>query len=161
MAMMKITDALIAEHVAFSGVFDQIERLLPKAQTVDEVKLLGSLVEGLLGGHAETEQDLAYAAVDHVLEDKNQLRRMHQDHQEIDAHLNRVQAATDLVEGQRLLRAAVKASRKHFRSEERTVFPLINQVLRSEMLAELGDAWMQRYSGRQLRGGGEPIESLI
>jgi len=143
--MTTITDALVTEHRVFLTVFDQVERALPKLDTLAEAKLLGTLVEDLLHGHADAETNLAYAALDHVLEEKGQLDRMNQDHDEIDARLKQVQTARDLAEGRRLLKAALKASREHFRHEEETVFPLIERVLRRETLLSLGEAWRQDH----------------
>ncbi len=134
------------EHAVFSVVFDQIERLFAKMTSAQEVKLMATVAEGLLSGHGEAEKHLAYAALDHVLEEKGELHRLHQDHQEIDSHFRRVQAATDLVEAQRLLKKALAASREHFRREEKHVFPLLDKTLRADTLGDLGQAWMRNYS---------------
>ena len=37
---MKITEALLAEHVVFHNIFDYIERILPDVKTLAEVKSL-------------------------------------------------------------------------------------------------------------------------
>jgi hemerythrin-like domain-containing protein len=139
----KITQALTTEHVVFRTVFDQIDQLLPNLTAVGEVKLLARLVEGLLHRHGEIERNLAYLALDHVLQERGQLDRLHQEHQEIDARLKRVQGASDVPQAQRLLRSALAASREHFRQEERTVFPFMEEVLSVETLARLGTAWQE------------------
>jgi hemerythrin-like domain-containing protein len=142
--MFTITKALIAEHAFFLDLFDQIDHLLPAAASLGEIRLLGNLVERLLQRHGETEKDLAYTALDHVLQDKGHLDRMHQDHQEIDACLRRVQSESNPMEARRLLKAAILASREHFRREEQFVFPAVERALQGATLAELGDAWMSR-----------------
>ena len=142
--MTSITGALRTEHVVFTTVFDSIERTLSQVQTVEEAKRLAGLVESLLRGHSDTETDLAYAALDHVLENEGELDQLHEDHQEIDARLKRVQSTKDCGEARRLLKAALRASREHFLREERTVFPLIDRALSQEMLTALGSAWAQR-----------------
>jgi hemerythrin-like domain-containing protein len=142
--MMTITETLIAEHRVFTEVFDQIESFLPKLTTLAEVKLLARLAEGMLQGHADTENNLAYAALDHVLKDKGHLDRLHQDHQEIDENLRRVQTARDFDKARRLLKSAIIASRKHFQREEQSIFPLIERVLRQDTLAELASAHFQQ-----------------
>lgn len=144
--MTTITDVLVTEHRVFLTVFDQVERALPNLTTLAEAKLLGALVEGLLRDHADTETNLAFSAMDHILEQKGELDRMYQDHEEIDGRLKRVQAAGDLAEGRRLLKAALNASREHFQREEEEVFPSIEQVLQPETLRNLSDAWTQRHS---------------
>jgi hemerythrin-like domain-containing protein len=146
MQIMKITEALIAEHTIFLGVFDQIERVLPSLTTHSEVRTMASIVEGLLEGHAKTETNLAYLALDHVLEENGGLSRMHQDHNEIDDRLRKVHTARTCAEARRLLKLALLASREHFRAEERSVFPLLEKVLQKQTLTELGKSWMQRQA---------------
>jgi len=148
MPSMKITEALVAEHNIFLSVFDQIERVLPSLTTPAEVTTMAKIVEGLLQGHAETETNLAYLALDHVLQDKGGLQRMHQDHHEIDDRLKKVHTAGTCAEARRLLKSALLASREHFRLEERSVFPLLEQVLRKETLGELGSTWLQRSAAQ-------------
>ncbi len=143
---MRITEALIAEHTIFLGVFEQIERALPSLATPAEVATMASIVEGLLRGHAQAETDLAYLALDHVLENDGALNRMHQDHHEIDDRLRRVHAARTCAEARRLLKAAIVASRDHFQGEEHHVFPFLEKTLQEETLTELGQAWMQRQA---------------
>jgi hemerythrin-like domain-containing protein len=148
MAIMNITEALIAEHTIFLGVFDQIERVLPSLVTLAEVRTMANIVEGMLRGHAETEANLAYLALDHVLQDKGELQRMHQDHHEIDGRLKKVHTANTCAEARRLLKAALVSSREHFQGEERSVFPLLEKALHQDTLAELGRTWMQRSKVR-------------
>jgi hemerythrin-like domain-containing protein len=144
MPNMRITEALVAEHTVFLSVFDQIERVLPSLATPAEVQTMASLVEGLLEGHAKTETNLAYLALDHVMEHNGELKRMHQDHHEIDDRLRKVHSASNCAQARRLLKSAITASRDHFRAEERSVFPLLERTLQEETLTELARDWMQR-----------------
>jgi hemerythrin-like domain-containing protein len=144
MLIMKITEALIAEHNIYLEVFDQIKRVLPSLTSPLEVKTMANIVEGLLQHHAETETNLAYLALDHVLHDQGELGRMHQDHHEIDARLKKVRAAKTCAEARCLLKSVLLASREHFQLEERSVFPLLEEALQAETLVELGRAWLQR-----------------
>ena len=141
---MKITEALVAEHTIFLGVFDQIERVLPSLTTPMEVVTMARIIEGLLETHAQTETNLAYSALDHVLEHNGELKRMHQDHHEIDARLREVHTAGTVAQARRLLKTAITTSREHFHAEERSVFPLLEKVLQEETLIELGQNWLQR-----------------
>jgi hemerythrin-like domain-containing protein len=143
---MKITELLLAEHTIFLGVFDQIERVLPSLTTPTEVRTMGSIVEGMLRKHAETETNLAYLALDHVLADQGEMSQMHQDHHEIETELKAVQHANTCAQARRLLKAALMASRNHFQGEERHLFPLLERVLDAETLTELGNVWLQRLS---------------
>ncbi len=141
---MRITEALIAEHTIFLNVFGQIERVLPSLATPAELGTMARIVEGLLEGHARAETDLAYLALDHVLQNNGELKRMHQDHHEIDERLRKVHAAKTCAEGRRLLKAALSFSREHFRAEERNIFPFLESVLEEDTLTELGETWLQR-----------------
>ena len=144
--MATITNALVMEHAAFCAVFNQMENILAELHSAREVQLFASLVEGLLKGHGETETHLAYAALDHVLEENGSLKQLHQDHQEIDEHFRRVHNATELADAQRLFTKALTATREHFRREEQIVFPFLERVLQPETLGALGQTWMQARS---------------
>ncbi|HTT57359.1 MAG TPA: hemerythrin domain-containing protein [Opitutaceae bacterium] len=141
---MKITDVLVTEHRTFDRVFAEVERALARATTLGEVQNLARLVEALLTEHGAAETELAYLAVDHVLQDRGQLDRLHQDHREIDASLRAVQSAPDAAEARRLLAAALQASRQHMLLEERAIFPVLERALQPVTLVELAAAWMER-----------------
>lgn len=142
---MSITDVLVAEHVAFAALFDQMQASLPACRTVAEVALLARLVEGVLRHHGEAEEHLVLTALDHLLAERGQLDALHHEHQELDQRLRQVGATADLPEARRRLMAVLTASRKHFRGEERDVFPRIERVLQPDSLARLGEAFLQHY----------------
>lgn len=146
---MKITEALVAEHTIFLGVFDQIERVLPSLTTPAEVRTMARIIMGMLENHADAEANLAYLALDHVLAQRGHLERMHQDHHEIDQRLRQVHSANTCAEGRRLLKAALESAREHFRLEERVLFPVLEKVLQRETLDELGNAWRQRATASE------------
>ena len=124
-----ITNFLTTEHVVFCELFDEIDRLLPDVRTAAEVRLISRLVEGVLSRHAEVEQNLAFAALDHALAEKGELNHLYQDHDEIDACLHHATLAAEFTEAVRFLRAGLKASREHFDREEETIFPLFEKLL--------------------------------
>lgn len=143
---MKITDALVAEHTIFGAVFDQIEKALPSLTTPAEIRTMAGLVEGLLQRHASFETNVAYAALDHLLAQRGELDRMHQEHAELDGRLKTVQTTQSCPEARRLLKAALNAAREHFNLEEKVIFPLLEKSLGTEALKELGKPWLQRGS---------------
>jgi hemerythrin-like domain-containing protein len=143
--MARIIDALVMEHVVFRALLDEIERLLPSLDSIPEVGLLSTVVERVLRQHAETETDLAYAALDHVLAEKGELDHLYQDHQEIDHNFKRVHSASSLAEAKRLLKKALAATREHFQHEEQVVFPLLERALHGETLIDLGDTWLREH----------------
>jgi len=144
--METITNVLITEHAVFCEVFNQIERVLAGPKSAPEVKMLGSVVEGLLRDHAETETHLAYSALDHALADRGALERLFQDHHEIDDRFERIHRTTDPAEAQLLLKKALAATREHFRREEKNVFPILEQTLQLDTLWTLGRKWTESHS---------------
>lgn len=145
---MKITDILLAEHIVFHNVFDHIEAVLPGLKAAGEVKALAELMETLLRGHSQTEDDLVLAPLEHCLEQIGQRDSFDREHHEIDANLLKVRGAKTLAEARRLLQRAVTYSRKHFDREERIVFPLAEKVMKRETLATLGRAWMKQREAK-------------
>jgi hemerythrin-like domain-containing protein len=141
---MKITDALLAEHVVFHNIFDHIEHILPQLKTLAEVKGWAGLMEVLLLAHGKAEEDLVFAPLNHYLEQLGQSDSFEHEHREIDNSLLRVKAARRLPEARQLLLQAVTASRTHFDREERIVFPLAEKVMKDKTLTELGRAWMKQ-----------------
>jgi len=136
--MGTIIDSLTAEHALLCELFDEMERLLPGLRTVSEVHLLSRLLEGVLLRHANVEQNLAFAALDHALAEKGQLRRLHQEHEEIDHCLHQAKVAKQFPEAVRLLKAGLAASRSHFHLEETVIFPLLHELFRPAELEVLG-----------------------
>jgi hypothetical protein len=146
---VKITEALVTEHRIFSSVFDQIESALPKLTSLTEVNTMAAIVRSLLEPHAKTETSLAYLALDHVLAEKGQLDRLHEEHEEIDDHLKEVHSAATCDHARQLLRKAILASRNHFRHEELTVFPFLEKWVQPETLLELGGIWLKHSAVTQ------------
>ncbi len=141
---MKITEALLAEHLVFHNMFDHIEARVPYLKTLDEVKSLAGLMESLLRDHSDTEDELFIGPLEHCFEQIGQRDAFLEEHQEIDDSLKNVQRARHLKQARELLLAAVTYSRKHFDKEERIVFPLAERVLKSETLTTLGQAWTEQ-----------------
>jgi hypothetical protein len=140
---------LVAEHNTFLIVFDHIERALPSLATQTEISTMARMVEGLLESHAKTETNMAYLALDHVLQQNGELKRMHQEHHEIDHRLQEVHKATTCSESRRLLKEVLVGCREHFQLEERHIFPLLEKELEEETLTQLGQDWLQRSNVRK------------
>jgi hypothetical protein len=141
---MKITEALLAEHLVFHSMFDRLETMAPKLKTLAEVKTVAGLMESLLKAHSDTEDDLFMGPLEHCFEQIGQRESFHEEHVEIDENLKLVQKAKQLKRAQNLLLAAVTYSRGHFEREERIVFPLAERVLKSKTLTALGQTWMEQ-----------------
>jgi hemerythrin-like domain-containing protein len=139
--VVTIIDGLVAEHRVFLSLFEQIECALPGVKTVDEIALLCRLLEALLHNHGMAETDLAYIALDHILQQQDQMTRLHHDHEELDGLLRNVEKIKDLPKARVRFKAVLDACRAHFDEEERNVFPLIEKALQHETLLVLGRTW--------------------
>jgi hemerythrin-like domain-containing protein len=141
---MKITEALLAEHMVFHNLFDHIEATAPQAKTLPELKTLAALMESMLKAHSDTEDALFNGPLEHCFEQIGQRDAFLQEHREMDGNLEMVQKATRADHARELLLAAVTHSRQHFDKEERIVFPMAEQVLKGKTLDELGQTWMEQ-----------------
>jgi hemerythrin-like domain-containing protein len=138
---MRITEAIAAEHVTLSRMFDNIERKLPSLKSRAQIRATAAVVAGLLGRHAESETDLAFQPLDRAQQGKGRFSTVEQEHHEIDARLHQARAALTCAQARRLLRAAMGFSRRHFRNEERCIFPLLERALKPEDSTALGKAF--------------------
>ncbi len=141
---MKITEALLAEHVVFHTLFDHIEKTAPNLRTLAEVKSLAILLEATLSAHSRTEDTLLIEPLDHCLEQMGQAEPFHQEHREIDSSLAEIRSARQVKTARILLLSAVAYSRSHFDKEERVLFPLAEKVLKSKTLTTLAGDWMKQ-----------------
>ncbi|HEY5912887.1 MAG TPA: hemerythrin domain-containing protein [Verrucomicrobiae bacterium] len=141
---MKITEALLAEHMVFHNMFDHIEATAAKLKSLGEVKAVAAVMEEMLKAHSDTEDELFLGPLEHCFEQIGQRDAFIEEHQEMDGNLQLVQQANRLKEAQQLLLAAVAHSRRHFDREERVVFPLAESVLKAQTLDDLGKAWMDQ-----------------
>ena len=148
---MGITEVIAMEHVTLLRVFDQVERILPGLRSAEEVGTMATLLEGMLGTNAQLEGDFAFAALDPAPHDKRGLAALHEEHREVDDRFRRVGQAATCEGARRLLRAAMCASREHFRHEERDLFPVVERALGLGVLTALGGAF-KRASKAKTKG---------
>lgn len=146
---MKVTEAIAVEHVTLLRVFDQVERVLPGLRSAAEVGTMATILEGLLGTHAQLEVDLAFVALDHALHHKWRLTTLHQDHKEMDERLCQVHQAATCGRARQLLRGAMRASREHFCHEERDLIPVVERALGLCALTALGEAFKNASKGKR------------
>jgi hemerythrin-like domain-containing protein len=146
--MMKITEALLAEHQVFHSLFDHLEKHAASFKTVAEIRTVALLLEAMLAAHARTEDRLFIDPLEHCLEQIGQRDTFHEEHEEIDAQLLGISKTHQVKQARALLLAAVLASRKHFDKEERLIFPLAERVMSAATLVTLGKKWAeQRVDG--------------
>jgi len=145
---MKITEALLAEHLVFHNMFDHIEATVPKLKTLAEVKSLAALMESVLKAHSDTEDELFIGPLEHCFEQIGQRDAFLEEHQEIDDNLRTLRQAKQLKQARQLLLAAVAYSRRHFDKEERIVFPMAERVLKPKTLSTLGAEWLRKRDAK-------------
>jgi hemerythrin-like domain-containing protein len=143
---MKITEALLAEHLVFHSMFDHIESAVPKLKTLAEIQSLAALMESLLKAHSETEDELFIGPLEHCFEQIGQRDAFIQEHEEMDGSLKQVRAAKQVSRARKLLLSAVDYSREHFEKEEHFIFPMAERVLNNKTLSSLGQTWIDRRS---------------
>ncbi len=141
---MKITEALLAEHVVFHNLFDHIESILPKLKTVAEVHALAGVLDATLQAHSLVEDKLLIEPLEHCFAEIGQQETFHDEHEEIDEQLKSVLSSPNLKTTRRLLQIAVVACRNHFDKEERLIFPMAEKALKSRTLSILGESWMRQ-----------------
>lgn len=140
---MKITEALLAEHVVFHNLFDYVEKVAPTLRKLAEVKSLARLLEAMLAAHSEIEDRFLIEPLEHCFEQLGQRDTFHQEHEVIDRHLLKALSSRRIGEARDCLLEAVLASRKHFDKEERLVFPMAETLLKHQTLTRLGTRWIR------------------
>jgi hemerythrin-like domain-containing protein len=141
---MKITEALLAEHLVFHNLFDYLESTVPKLKTLPQIKSLAALLRVMLDAHSRTEDELFIGPLEHCFEQIGQRETFHQDHEDIEESLISAEKARQSRQARRYLLAAVVCCRKHFDKEERIVFPMAERVLNTRTLQALGQTWMRQ-----------------
>ena len=111
---MKCTEAIIAEHAALLERFAEVERVLPQLKSRAEIGAMAALVEGVLGGHADWETDVAFAPSDRALRLMDRFARVAQAHQEINQSLHRARRA--LADAWKEKPARIRSERKPYGS---------------------------------------------
>ena len=138
---MKITQALLAEHVVFHNLFDHVEKTAPKLRTLAEVRLLAATLEAMLAVHSKVEDHLLMEPLEPNLHQLGQHENFHAEHHEIDRILGTIRTARQVAVARHALSRAVAVARRHFDKEERIVFPLAEKILSAKTLLELGRRW--------------------
>lgn len=141
---MKITEALLAEHLVFHNLFDHVEKMAPQLRTSAEIKALAALTRAMLSAHSRTEEELFIGPLEPSFEQIGQRETFHEEHNLIEANLAQVQKTQQTRKARELLLATIVLCRRHFDKEERIVFPMAEQILKNKTLQELGQTWMNQ-----------------
>ncbi len=141
---MKITEALLAEHVVYHNLFDYLERILPTVRTLSEVRMLSALLETMLRNHTMVEDHLLIDPLEATFSQMGQDETFHEEHDEIERDLKSVLAVNRIGAAKQRLLDAVVLCRKHFDKEERIVFPMAERQLSPKSLLVLGKRWEEQ-----------------
>lgn len=147
---MKITEALLAEHVVFHNLFDYVERATPKLRTLAEIRALAGMLDAMLTAHGQIEDKLVMEPLEHCLDQLGQNHAIHAEHEHIETMLAQVRSCRDVKQAKKLLVIAVVVARQHFDREERVIFPLAEKWLKAKTLQTLGTEWVAKR--KQVQG---------
>ncbi|HSH94270.1 MAG TPA: hemerythrin domain-containing protein [Roseimicrobium sp.] len=141
---MKITEALLAEHVVFHHLFDQLEQTAKGVKSVVGLQTLATVLGGMLHQHSLVEDQLLMEPLDHCLDHLGQKETFHDEHEMIDKSMALIMSAKTVPKARRQLLETIQRAREHFDKEERIVFPLAEDSLSDRTLKSLGQDWRER-----------------
>lgn len=132
---MWITDAFRAEHRTLLAQIDQLRRF-SNGSTGDWTG--ADRLTADLTSHAHLEEELLFWHLEPQLGGGGPLEVMRQEHREIEALLARLGETRDPAETRADAAALVQLAAEHFAKEEQVLFPMAEQILAADVLAELG-----------------------
>ncbi len=138
---MKLTDALLAEHVVFHSVFGSLNRELPNFKSVEEFHVAARMLLGTLEAHGRAEHELLLPPVEVYLAEVGQLENFHHEDDAIIDNLKATAEASTVDDAKSHLVRALRLATEHFDKEERLVFPLAEKHISESSLHELGARW--------------------
>lgn len=138
---MKITDALLGEHAVFYAQFDHLEKAVPAANSVAQVKSLGEMLAAALAGHAQLEEELLFKNLEPHIGSMGPLAVMRMEHDQIEGGLEALPDVRELEQARTLLLQIIVVAQGHFAKEEQVLYPLASQALSTEKMLDLGAQW--------------------
>lgn len=144
LAPVKITDAFLGEHAVLYAQLDHLERAVPAAKTLGELKAMAAVLEAALASHADLEDELLLDGLQPGLAQMGKLERLQQEHDGICKGLAQVRAARTCAQARGLLLELIQRTREEFDLEERVIFRIAEETMRPETLEKLGRRWARR-----------------
>lgn len=146
---MKITDAFLGEHGVFYAQFDHLDGILDGEPDLETVKGLAGLLASALAPHASLENELLFdPAAARPGGAGGPMEAMHEEHDGIEALLEKVLEATDGERARGDLREVLDRAREHFRREEEVAFGMAEELLGTEELERRVREWATRRDVR-------------
>ena len=100
---MNVTDAFLGEHAVFYAQFDYMEKIIPVATSVLQVKTQGAMLKAALAGHAQLEEELLFKNLESHIGPQGPLAVMRAEHDEIERSLESLPGIKELPQAQALL----------------------------------------------------------
>lgn len=141
---MKVTDMLVCHHDTLRLVFNEVERVMDAAESVEAIVALAAVIGGVVRDHAEAETSMLFAPLDALLREKGHTGHFYSKHEEYGDILERVGRPSPGQSARSQMLAAISTLRHHLDVEERVVIPVAEKTFAPESLEQLGDAWLQR-----------------
>jgi hemerythrin superfamily protein len=135
---MDATELLMKDHENVQGLFAQFERSREDAQ---KKSMLFEKIKDELQMHTKVEEEIFYPAVEDlpIERAKDDIERSIQDHEEVDALLDELQALSpDDADFDQKMTELMDAVRSHIQLEHEEVFKIARAGLGEERLKEMG-----------------------
>lgn len=141
---MMLTDALRGEHAVLYALFAHVGETIRKTDDPRALDGAVSVLERLLGSHAQVEEDLLFPRLEPHLGEAGPLAVMRAEHERIDGFLAAAKRTDDPAALKSVISQLLQLAYMHFRKEESVLFQIAERFLSPAMLTEMGDRWAER-----------------
>ncbi|MEK6705942.1 MAG: hemerythrin domain-containing protein [Bdellovibrionota bacterium] len=141
---MKLTDALLGEHGPLYALFDELERILPTAKSIEVIKTASQMLAAALVTHAKIEEEMLFPALETHIGPMGPLSVMRAEHEEIEAILENLQQTDNMEDAKKMVLHVLETTRSHFAKEENVLFGLARQSIDHEEMRLLAQRWADR-----------------
>lgn len=138
---MQVITALLSEHRSLYTQFDELEQLLPTLTALPQLQRQVALLGMTLRRHAGLEDSLLFSVLAPHLGEINPLAMMRGEHHGIVQVLAVLPQIQDLSKAHAGVQFLLEVARTHCAREEQIVYPLVQTMLSSKELHQLGEAW--------------------
>jgi len=142
---MQVITALLNEHRSLYTQFDELEQRLPTLTTLPQLQRQVALLGTTLRRHAGREDSLLFSALAPHLGEINPLAMMRGEHHGIVHALAALPQIQDLRKAHAGVQFLLEVARMHCAREEQIVYPLVQTMLSSKELHQLGEAWAAQW----------------
>ncbi len=138
---MKLTHALLGEHAIIYQLFDYLRETIRESDDIRDLQRAAGVVERILLGHAQIEEELLFPRLDPHLGQMGPLAVMRAEHRQIDELLEAARRETEVDALKSVMERLLELAHGHFQKEEQVLFGMAQQHLDEETLTEMGGQW--------------------